>query len=106
MASNAMSGLLVYTASGDSEGSLGGLVHQGRPGNLEPIVSSVLEAASWCSADPICIESKGQVQDGTNLGACHNCTLLPETSCEMRNQLLDRGMMIGFDNENKYGYFA
>ena len=29
-----MNGVLIYTASGDSEGSLGGLVRQGKPGNL------------------------------------------------------------------------
>jgi hypothetical protein len=33
-----MSGLLLYTASGDSEGTLGGLVRQGEPKNLDNTV--------------------------------------------------------------------
>ena len=33
-----MCGVLIYTASGDSEGSLGGLVRQGEPGRLEDTV--------------------------------------------------------------------
>lgn len=103
---NRMSGILIYTASSDTEGSLGGLVHQGRPSNLELIILSVLQSASWCSADPICIESQGQGVDGSNLGACHNCALLPETSCEKGNRLLDRGMMMGFSNSSESGYFS
>jgi len=101
-----MNGILLYTASSDSEGSLGGLVNQGRPGNFEPILHSALQAASWCSADPICIESKGQGVDGSNLAACHNCALLPETSCEKGNRLLDRGMIIGSAVENIGGFFT
>ena len=33
---------------------------------------------SWCSADPLCIESATQGADALNLAACHACTLLPE----------------------------
>lgn len=52
-----MYGLLIYTASGDSEGSLGGLVRQGEAGRLEDIIVSAIENASWCTSDPICIQS-------------------------------------------------
>lgn len=55
-----MNGVLIYTASGDSEGSLGGLVMQGKSGNLQQIVSNAIENAKWCSSDPICIHSRGQ----------------------------------------------
>lgn len=100
-----MNGVLIYTASGDSEGSLGGLVRQGKPGNLESIVYNAIENARWCSSDPICIDSHGQGPNSCNLAACHNCALLPETCCEESNMLLDRGMVIGTLDNPGMGYF-
>ncbi|WP_199118058.1 DUF1998 domain-containing protein, partial [Pedobacter sp. ASV28] len=100
-----MNGVLIYTASGDSEGSLGGLVRQGKPGNLETIVYNAIENARWCSSDPICIDSLGQGPNSCNLAACHNCALLPETCCEESNMLLDRAMLIGELDNPSIGYF-
>jgi hypothetical protein len=100
-----MRGVLIYTASGDSEGSLGGLVRQGESGRLEDTVVSAIENARWCSSDPICIQSKGQGPDSCNLSACYNCTLLPETCCEMGNRLLDRGFIVGTLNNAELGFF-
>lgn len=100
-----MNGVLIYTASGDSEGSLGGLVRQGQPGNLENIVRNALVGAQWCSYDPVCIDSPGQGPDSCNLAACHGCSLLPETSCEEGNRLLDRAMLIGAPDTQGKGYF-
>lgn len=100
-----MNGVLIYTASGDSEGSLGGLVRQGKPGNLETIVYNSIENARWCSSDPICIDTKGQGPNSCNLAACHNCALLPETCCEESNMLLDRAMLIGELDTPYIGYF-
>lgn len=100
-----MNGVLIYTASGDSEGSLGGLVRQGKPGNLETIVYNAIENARWCSSDPVCIDSKGQGPNSCNLAACHNCALLPETCCEESNMLLDRAMLIGELDNPSIGYF-
>jgi hypothetical protein len=100
-----MNGVLIYTASGDSEGSLGGLVRQGKPGNLETIVYNAIENARWCSSDPICIDSHGQGPNSCNLAACHNCSLLPETCCEESNMLLDRAMLIGDLDDPSIGFF-
>ena len=100
-----MNGVLIYTASGDSEGSLGGLVRQGKQGNLETIVYNSIENARWCSSDPICIDSQGQGPNSCNLAACHNCSLLPETCCEESNMLLDRAMLIGTLDNPSIGYF-
>jgi hypothetical protein len=100
-----MNGVLIYTASGDSEGSLGGLVRQGKQGNLETIVYNAIENARWCSSDPICIDSHGQGPNSCNLAACHNCSLLPETCCEESNMLLDRAMLIGTLDNPSCGYF-
>lgn len=100
-----MYGLLIYTASGDSEGSLGGLVRQGEAGRLEDIIVSAIENASWCTSDPICIQSAGQGPESLNLAACHNCVLLPETCCENGNRLLDRGVVVGTLSDPEVGFF-
>jgi hypothetical protein len=100
-----MQGILIYTAAGDSEGTLGGLVRQGAPGNLEPTLDAAIRSAVWCSSDPVCIESEGQGTDSANLAACHGCALLPETSCEEGNRLLDRALMIGLPRQPELGFF-
>jgi hypothetical protein len=100
-----MHGVLIYTASGDSEGTLGGLVRQGREGYLENTLSNAIEKARWCSSDPICIELEAQGPDGANLAACHSCALLPETSCETGNRLLDRALLIGTLSDPSIGFF-
>jgi len=102
---NKMSGVLIYTAAGDSEGTMGGLVKMGGPSYLEGVIAKALERARWCSSDPVCIESSGQGPDSCNLGACHSCALLPETSCEEQNRLLDRGVVIGTLERPGTGYF-
>lgn len=101
-----MSGVLLYTAAGDSEGTMGGLVRMGAPGLLERTVARALDRARWCSSDPVCIESHGQGPDNCNLAACHSCALLPETSCEQQNRLLDRGMLIGTLDRPETGFFS
>lgn len=101
-----IAGILIYTASGDSEGSLGGLVRQGLPGKIESIIQRALNEAKWCASDPVCIQSPGQGQDGCNLAACHNCALIPETSCENKNMLLDRGVLIGTLDNPSIGFFS
>lgn len=104
-----MAGVLIYTAAGDSEGTMGGLVRMGKPGSLEPVVSRAIEHAKWCSADPVCMEigeGGGQGPDSCNLAACHNCALIPETSCEEFNRLLDRALVVGSLKNRDIGYFS
>jgi hypothetical protein len=100
-----MAGVLVYTAAGDSEGTMGGLVQMGAPGLLERCMARALDNAHWCSSDPVCIESSGQGPDNCNLAACHSCALIPETSCEQMNRLLDRAMLIGTLDRPETGFF-
>jgi hypothetical protein len=105
---NSMAGLLIYTADGDAEGTMGGLVRMGKPGNLEPVILTAIEEAHWCSADPVCMEMgdlHGQGPDSCNLAACHNCALVPETACEDFNRFLDRGVVIGDFNNPSLGFF-
>ncbi len=89
-----MSGLLLYTASPDSEGTLGGLVALGKPHRFQPILRSALERARICSSDPIC--AFYAVEDGSKLhgAACHSCSFVAETSCERANRFLDRAFLI------------
>ena len=101
-----MSGVLIYTASGDSEGTMGGLVRQGIPGKLERVMVRALRNALWCSSDPTCVESNGQGPDSCNLAACHTCALLPETSCEEGNRLLDRVLVVGSPENPDLGFFS
>ena len=97
-------GILVFTAAGDAEGTLGGLVRQGNHPRLIRSIAKALESARWCSADPICRESEGQGYDSTNLAACHACSLLPETSCVTGNMLLDRSLVMSVDTGDA-GFF-
>lgn len=101
-----MQGILIYTASGDSDGTMGGLVRQGDPHRLEPTLVASLQKAQWCSSDPVCIETKGQGTDNANLAACHGCLLVSETSCEEGNRLLDRAFLVGTPQEPRLGFFA
>lgn len=104
--SDEMAGLLIYTATTDSAGSLGGVVSMARKERLADSFREALARASWCSADPLCIETDATGLDSLNLAACHACVLLPETSCEEANVLLDRGLLIGTPSEPNVGYFS
>ncbi|MEU1123033.1 DUF1998 domain-containing protein [Streptomyces sp. NPDC005899] len=100
-----MAGVLIYTATSDSAGSLGGVVAQGEPDRLEASLRSALQRASWCSNDPLCMEAGASGADSLNLAACHACLLLPETSCENNNILLDRAALIGTPDGGIPGFF-
>lgn len=103
-----MAGLLIYTASGDSEGTMGGLVRMGTHGLLEDVVSRAIARARWCSGDPVCMElgESGQGPGSCNLAACHSCALLPETSCEEFNRFLDRWTVVGEPETPLLGFFS
>ena len=98
--------LLIYTATTDSAGSLGGVVGQADPSDWRRRSREALRRAAWCSADPLCIEADGQGVDALNMAACHACVLLPEVSCEEMNLLLDRGLLVGTPEEPTVGLFA
>ena len=100
-----MAGIFIFTASGDSEGTLGGLVRQGRPDAFPRILRKAIISAQTCSNDPVCILSHGQGRESLNLAACHACGLLPETCCEERNGFLDRGLIVGTFEEKEIGFW-
>src|SRR5699024_5692831 len=90
----------------DSAGSLGGVAAMSDPSRLGSALSEAEARLSWCSADPVCIESTGSGYAGSNLAACHNCVLLPETSCEHFNTGLDRGAVFGTPDAPQAGLLA
>lgn len=88
-------GILLYTGSPDAEGTLGGLVQQGR--YIEEHLAYSLHSGSLCSNDPICAQHEpGDTMDSRWLhgAACHGCALVAETCCEMRNDYLDRALVV------------
>jgi hypothetical protein len=95
-----MYGCLIYTAEG-AEGSMGGLIAQTRPHNLNNLIKSAITRATICNSDPLCWESEGQGLFDLNFASCFSCSLVSETSCEHRNLYLDRKILV--DSEN--GFF-
>jgi hypothetical protein len=88
-------GLLLYTGSPDAEGTLGGLVEEGR--RIEDHLAQALRMGALCSNDPICAQHtpRESMEERWLLGAaCHGCALIAETSCEMRNDYLDRALVV------------
>lgn len=94
-AADGQAGFLIYTASSDAAGSLGGLAALANEDHFADVLVAAASRAEWCSNDPVCAESGPSGSDGLNLAACHACLLLPETSCEHRNIYLDRVSLVG-----------
>lgn len=90
-----MAGVLVYVAVPDTEGSLGGLIQQAEPRRFLRLLTAAVEAAAWCSMDPVCGEREGHGPGLLNGAACHACALVPEPSCAYGNVLLDRTFVAG-----------
>jgi len=88
-------GILLYTGTPDADGTLGGLVQQAR--HLDSHLTDALRMAALCSNDPICAQhDPSEAMEGRWLhgASCHGCALIAETSCEMRNDYLDRALVV------------
>ena len=89
-----MAAILLSTATPGSEGTLGGLVDQGR------VLADHLERA-WrlgrlCSNDPVCAGHEPQSPGERRMdgAACHGCLYIAESSCEQFNRFLDRALVV------------
>lgn len=100
-----MAGLLVYTATSDADGTLGGLARQGEGARLLQLFEAAINSFAWCSSDPLCIQGLNSLSESLNLAACHSCLHAPETSCEEFNRLLDRATLVGAPNSPDVGFF-
>jgi hypothetical protein len=88
-------GLLLYTASPDAEGTLGGLVEAAD--RITDYLRRALDLARLCANDPVCAHHQPDSRDDNRFllgAACHGCVLLPEVSCERRNDFLDRALVV------------
>lgn len=88
-------GILLYTGTPGSEGTLGGLVEVGR--EIVRHIEQAVERNLTCSNDPVCAQ---HLPDGPEDGrgregaACHGCLLIAEPSCERMNRDLDRALVV------------
>ena len=99
-------GLLLYTGTPDAEGTLGGLVQQAR--HFEAHLAYALEMGLLCSNDPICSQHspiESLEERWLHGAACHGCTLIAETSYEMRNDYLDRSLVVPILGLDDAAYF-
>jgi len=88
-------GILIYTATTGSLGTLGGLVATTE--RFSHILAAALRRLQICSNDPVCADHdpSNRTDDRALHGAaCHGCLLIAETSCEMRNVFLDRALLV------------
>ena len=88
-------GLLVYTATAGTQGTLGGLVEVAD--RFLDILGAAIARLEVCSNDPVCADhDPSTVADDRALhgAACHGCLLVAETSCEARNLFLDRTLLV------------
>jgi len=88
-------GILLYTGASGTEGTLGGLVQVGR--HIEEHLERALDEAALCSNDPVCAQHAPEDQYEERFlhgAACHGCLLIAETSCERRNEYLDRALVV------------
>lgn len=88
-------GILIYTGAPDAEGTLGGLAQVGR--RLKRHLEGALELGRLCSNDPVCAQHRpNRPLESRPLhgAACHGCLLIAEPSCERRNELLDRSLVV------------
>lgn len=99
-------GILLYTGTPDAEGTLGGLVQQAR--HIEDHLHHALDTGQLCANDPICAQhsaSQSLEQRWLHGAACHGCTLIAETSCEMRNDYLDRALVVPILSREDAAFF-
>ena len=101
-----MAGILLYTASADSDGTLGGLIELGKPGNLGRMMKSALQRATVCSSDPLCSEHDPEKDRSLHSAACHACGFVAETSCELGNRYLDRALLLETFDSTETAFFG
>ena len=88
-------GILLFTATSDAEGTLGGLVQVGR--RIHEHLRNALELGELCSNDPVCAQhdpANPHERRFLHGAACHGCLLISETSCEQHNEFLDRALVV------------
>ena len=90
-----MAAILLSTGTSGTEGTLGGLVEQGR--QLRAHLQAAFDMGRLCSNDPVCAThspEKDQAERFLEGAACHGCLFIAECSCERFNRYLDRSLVV------------
>jgi hypothetical protein len=90
-----MAAILISTGTTGSEGTLGGLVEEGR--RLRRHLREAWEMGRLCSNDPVCAAhdpAHDHTDRRTEGAACHGCLYVAECSCERFNRYLDRALVV------------
>ncbi|MCU0655244.1 MAG: DrmB family protein [Polyangiaceae bacterium] len=90
-----MAAIMLTTGTTGSEGTLGGLVEEGR--RLRHHLREAWELGRLCSNDPVCAahDPNSESSDRRTEGAaCHGCLYIAECSCERFNRFLDRALVV------------
>ena len=102
-----MAAILISTGTTGSEGTLGGLVEEGR--RLRHHLREAWDMGRLCSNDPVCAAhdpSSDSSDRRTEGAACHGCLYIAECSCERFNRFLDRALVIPtIGNEAELAFF-
>jgi hypothetical protein len=99
-------GVLIYTATPGADGTLGGLA--ACAGGIGPLIGRAVDIGRLCSNDPICAHhapDDDRSDRPLHGAACHGCLFVAETSCESRNDLLDRSLVTDTLEGSGAGYF-
>ena len=90
-----MAAILLSTGSSGTEGTLGGLVEQGR--RLREHLRHAFDLGTLCSNDPVCGAHSPEGDRAERFlegAACHGCMFVAECSCERFNRYLDRALVV------------
>jgi hypothetical protein len=90
-----MAAILLMTGSTGTEGTLGGLVEQGR--KLRAHLQHAYDLGTLCSNDPVCAGHspfEDPAERWLEGAACHGCLFIAECSCERFNRYLDRSLVV------------
>ena len=99
-----MAGVLLYTGSSDTEGSLGGLVELGTADQMTDLMRDTFQEAMICTNDPECMNTLPAGKN-SNGATCHSCCMISETACENGNRMLDRGLVVPLSEREETSYF-
>ena len=103
-----MAGLMLTAGTTGSEGTLGGLVEEGR--RIRHHLREAWDLGRLCSNDPVCAahDPSAEASDRHTEGAaCHGCLYIAESSCERFNRFLDRALVVPtIGNDPALAFFA
>jgi hypothetical protein len=90
-----MAAILFSTGTPGAEGTLGGLLEEGRA--LSSHLARAFDQGVLCSNDPVCAAhdpGRDPTERYLQGAACHGCLFIAEPSCEHQNRFLDRALVV------------